>query len=355
MSYLTYDVQYIQNFDNGKNRLPWSDMAKRLKLIGPAVAEPDYFNWCISPVMDDDQNVHLFVARWPKSTGLGGWLSEQAEIAHYMSSSPEGPFTFCDIAVSNAELSLCGCTAAHNPRVKKFGSKYALIFHCVKQDSSGADMIFCTRMKTADSPMGPWKDVGEVASPPPVREDCPDSNRWATNPDIYMADGKYYIYACYCYRHKNDPYFIPRSNGNRWRVWASDQLEGPYTLQPEAVTNALGYTEDITVFHANGKHCILLDDNYGENTGIPGAGLLVTSDDPLFFDAKANGEIGFGWFSDYYSGLSLNIIGCAYAKFERPAVLVINDKPAYFYAPSRGTFTGNVTHDNFVLKVEDSE
>jgi len=81
--------------------------------------------------------------------------------------------------------------------------------------------------------------------------------------------------------------------------------------------------------------------------------LLVPSDDPLFFDAKKNGKIGFGWLSDYYGGLSMNIIGCMYAKFERPAVLVIDDKPAYFYAPSRGAFTGNVTHNTFVLKVVD--
>ncbi|HUX96545.1 MAG TPA: hypothetical protein VMV47_12505 [Bacteroidales bacterium] len=43
--------------------------------------------------------IHLFVERWKGSKVEPGWCS-QSEIAHYTGYSPEGPFTFTDVALT---------------------------------------------------------------------------------------------------------------------------------------------------------------------------------------------------------------------------------------------------------------
>src|SRR3546814_1838263 len=56
----------------------------------------------LSPVIDDEGKVHLFVARWPGRTVEPGWRSD-SEIAHYVGDRPEGPFTFSDVAIRSEE------------------------------------------------------------------------------------------------------------------------------------------------------------------------------------------------------------------------------------------------------------
>ena len=47
--------------------MPVTHMALTARLIGPAVEEVDWFNWCVSPIMGEDGKVHIFSSLWPKS------------------------------------------------------------------------------------------------------------------------------------------------------------------------------------------------------------------------------------------------------------------------------------------------
>lgn len=52
---------------SGRNidlKLPFSNLALGLEYIGPAMSDPDYFYWCISPIDDEEGKTHLFVSRW---------------------------------------------------------------------------------------------------------------------------------------------------------------------------------------------------------------------------------------------------------------------------------------------------
>jgi len=66
----------------------WAD---RLEYAGVAVEEPGYPVWGSSPIIGPNSNTHLFVARWPVSSGFGDWHTA-CEIARYVADPPEGPF-----------------------------------------------------------------------------------------------------------------------------------------------------------------------------------------------------------------------------------------------------------------------
>jgi hypothetical protein len=80
---------------------------------GIAIEEPGYTVWGTSPIAGEDGKIHLFAARWPAELKVDpGWRSH-SEIAHYVGSSPEGPFHFSDIALRGSGKS---CTAPASGR-----------------------------------------------------------------------------------------------------------------------------------------------------------------------------------------------------------------------------------------------
>ena len=82
---------------------------------GIAIEEPGYTVWGTSPIVGDDGKIHLFAARWPAELKVDpGWRSH-SEIAHYVGSSPEGPFHFSDIALKGSGNETWDKFGAHNP------------------------------------------------------------------------------------------------------------------------------------------------------------------------------------------------------------------------------------------------
>jgi len=83
--------------NNGEDGLQFADL---WEYAGIAVEDPGYTVWGSSPIRDEQGQIHLFVARWPAELKVDpGWRSH-SEIAHYVGSSPEGPFRFSDIALT---------------------------------------------------------------------------------------------------------------------------------------------------------------------------------------------------------------------------------------------------------------
>ena len=325
-----------------------SAIASGMSWVGKAVDEPDYYVWCTSPIMGPDGKVNLFCSRWPKEYKFDGW-SSHCEIAHYIGDSPEGPFHFVDIAIpSNPDAPFNN--SVHNPCISKAGDKYVLMYITFDR-TKGGQMVSC--MATSDSLNGPWKKEGDDGV---VIKPSEDPHHWTykpwamDNPTFVAFNGKYYIY------FKAAP--AGHQFESRYGYAVSDNLEGPYTLSDAPCTDNISYIEDACAFVWDGKVCLMTTDNFGTQTGIEGGGILWKSDDPTQFHI-ADAEIGFLHPSEYWNLVidfdlskstklytSNNVI-----KFERPGILMINGKPAYFYGACGTNFYGEDHTCSYVMKI----
>lgn len=335
----------LRSGENADVKLPFSRLAESLEYVGPAMSDPDYFYWCISPIDDEEGRTHLFVSRWKAKhsygDGMNGW-KHICEIAHCVGDSAEGPFQVTDVALSNANLPP-GQFAPHNGRIKRIDGKYCLIY-ITQGGASQKEQKIC--MAASDSLYGPWELLGEEKDGIVLRADAEgwtaDSWLGVDNPDIIKINGKYVIY----FKAGKD------LTSTRYGYAVSDRLDSGYVKHSEPITDNVSYIEDVNAFEMDGKICLLTTDNFGGNSGIRGAGLLWESQDGFSF-RLADARIGFGLLSDYTTipaGATKPYIG--EPKFERPAVLMRNGKPAYFYAASGLNPEGNNATENFVLRVK---
>jgi hypothetical protein len=170
------------------------------------------------------------------------------------------------------------------------------------------------------------------------------------NPSFLEFQGKFYIF------FKAAP--VGQQFKSRYGYAVSDKLEGPYTVSDRPITDNINYIEDANVFVWGGKICMMTTDNFGTHTGIEGAGILWKSDIPTQFK-MAEAEIGFLRPSEYWN-LNVNIDLAKAAKlytsnhvikFERPGILMIEGKPAYFYAACGTNFAGSDHTCSYVLKI----
>ncbi|MCL2487957.1 MAG: InlB B-repeat-containing protein [Oscillospiraceae bacterium] len=327
--------------DGKQVSMPYSDMAINMEYLSPAMSDPDYYYWCISPIEDDEGKTHLFVARWPRtSNGMWDW-KVTCEIAHCVGDSPEGPFEYVDTAISNKDVPKPQF-APHNVRVKKIDGLYCLVY-ITQGGPLQKDQKIC--LATSESPYGPWTLQGEKGDGVVVQ---PSATGWTAgallgtdNPDIIKIGNEYFIY----FKAGLDFSTI------RYGYAVSSELTKGYVNSEDAITDNRTYIEDATVFEMDGKIYLLTTDNFGGNTGVQGYGILWESTDGRSFKL-ADAKVGFGVLSDYtaippyatapYEGQN---------KVERPAVLMRNGKPAYFYASSGLNILGLSTTNTLVFKI----
>ena len=333
-----------------------SAIAKGLKWIGKAVDEPEYYVWCTSPIQGPDGKIHLFCSRWPKKIGMGGWTSH-SEIAHYIGDHPAGPFRFADVAIG-ANPGAPWNNSISNPAIFRFGQKYALLYITFdrrpdspfrKGETPGCGKMY-TCLATADSLSGPWVKQGNDGM---IVEPSNDPTHWTyqswslDNPTMLANGGKYYIY-----------FKGAKTQGkSRYGYAVADRLEGPYKLGDALITENISYIEDATAFEWNGKIRLVTNDNHGRHTGIPGAGILWTSDTPTEFKL-ADATIAFLHTTDYAKDVDMSKARKLYGgkfKFERPGILMLDGKPAYFYGPSGINLDGDDHTVSYVMKIDLNE
>lgn len=328
-------------------KVPESDIAANLEWIGVAIEEPDYTIWGATPIQDEKGHTHLFVARWPEDNVDPAWR-KSSEIAHYLADNPEGPFRFKKVILQGTgRESEWDAYAPHNPEVKKFGDRYALLYiansnyhqppHPFNQNIG---------MVVSKSLYGPWKKVGKTGL---ILNSSPDSKHWTygmqvVNPTIISFEGKFLLY------------FKSRSKNYRGSVYAvaiSDKLEGPYSLPDKPLTNKNVTIEDGSVFAWNGKICLLTTDNHGQVTGIRGGGALWVSSDGVSFNPNWT-QLGYDRIPAYFKNYDPKKVRRIYGqdpKLERPKVLMIQDRPAYLYAPSGWAVHGGNRTACYVLRI----
>ena len=337
-------------------KLPVSDLARSLTYMGPALSDPDYFYWCISPIEDEAGHIHLFTARWRSGNGMADW-KVRGEIAHFIGDSPTGPFTISDVPIHNGNLP-APQFSPHNVRVHKLGDVYCMIY-IVQTSDSQHDQKIC--LATAPTLDGPWTLQGDrhdgvvvEADPTGWTTDIPystmDPSGWTAgswlgtdNPDIVYFNGQYIIY----FKAGRD------LESTHYGYAVSDHLTHGYVKCTQPITDNIGYIEDANAWVANDRVYMLTTDNFGLNSGIRGAGILWESTDGFSFQL-ANAQVGFGLFSDYTTipaNSATPYIG--EHKFERPALLFQNGQPTYFYAPSGVNIEGIDATASYVLKIRE--
>ena len=135
-------------------------------------ADPDFYHWGGTPIVGDDGLYHLFYDRWPKNNlrGMFGWLYI-TEIAHAVSTKPEGPYQFRNVALRGPGDEPAGrwdAVNTHNACITRFPDpetgklKYYLYFIANRGDKTMSDpwMVHIMNQRigvaSADSPDGPW-------------------------------------------------------------------------------------------------------------------------------------------------------------------------------------------------------
>jgi hypothetical protein len=335
-------------------KLSYTKMALAAKLVGTAVSDVNWFDWCVSPIQGKDGKIHIFGSRWPAAEDDQRWIKTNAEIAHFVADKPEGSFKYVNTVLKTSMFPDTNkMWAPNNPRIEYVDGKYILlyIFQTVKKDVK-------TRigMMVADKLEGPWRfagnDNGQVA------ESSKDPNHWTYKSVIgvdnqcFMKIGmKYYIY------FKSG---TPTQMAARYGYAVADKLEGPYVLQNKALTDNVSYIKDAQAFKADEKYYLLNTDNMGANTGVYGNLILWSSKTGQEFKLK-DAKIAMGNILDYWGTSEDHKKLLAYpdhyehdksGKLERPSVLVLNGKPAYFYSTAGLNISGGKVSETYVFKID---
>lgn len=339
---------------NAKNKIPYSTMALTAQYVGTAISDSNWYNWCISPLQTKDGKIHIFGSRWPKKDGMEGWTGPNAEIAHFVSDNPEGPFKYVGTIMKTAMLPDPTTMAGpHNPRLEYVDGKYILLYIC--QNPTVGSKGQRIGMMIANNINGPWKFAG--INKGIMVEPSKNPSHWtynaaigADNPAFLKIGKKYYIY----YKCGT-----PEQMKARYGYAVSDKLEGPYTLCDKPITDNVSYIEDAQAFSYNKNYYLITTDNLGGNTGVYGDLILWKSSTGLSFKLT-NAQIAMGNIFDYWGTKQqkdslLNNKGTfirdASGKLERPAVLFINGKPAYIYAVADVNIHGLPVSESYVFKI----
>lgn len=286
--------------------------------------------------MGDDGKVHVFCARWPEFNVDPGWR-RSCEVAHYLAEKPEGPYTFSDVAVKGTgNDGDWDKFAPHNPEIKKIGEYYAIVF--IANDNPERGFHPANQkigLVYSKSLYGPWKKAGENGM---ILEASQDSTHWTygsglgvDNPCLTEIDGKVVVY----FKAKTEE--IEGTTGKaRYSYATAENIEGPYTMSENTITDNDSYLEDATCFSYQGKHYMITNDNHGEMSGLKGAAVLWESESGFHFSLD-KASVAFrrlpAYFKDYDESKVNKVYGPT-AKFERPKILMMDGKPAYLFAPS---------------------
>lgn len=325
--------------------------AELLEWTGAKLEDENYSIWGSSPIMGDDGKIHVFAARWPEYNVDPAWR-KSSEVAHYVADSPEGPFTFSDVAVKGSEVEGdWGRYAPHNPEIQKIGDYYAITFVAnsdYHQPPHPANQkIGLVYSKTL---YGPWGRAGDDGMIVEVSDD-PDhwtygSGLGVDNPCLNEVDGRPVVY----FKAR-----LKEENGGikaKYAYATAESIEGPYTMS-EPITDNDSYLEDATAFTWNNKYYLLTTDNHGDVTGVTGGGILWSSDNWRKFDVK-NIQLAYDLIPSYnkaYDESKVTKIYSGWPKFERPKVLIQDGKPTYFFAPSGWNIEGGKRSVCYILKI----
>ena len=323
-----------------------SAFAKRLKPVGRALEEQDYYVWCNSPIQAPDGKIHVFYSRWPAKKGMGGWITS-SEIAHAVSDHPEGPFRHVETILAPRGPGFWDATTCHNPHIRFVDGKYCLFY---MGNSNGKTNTKRIGLATAESLDGPWnrpeKPLLEAGNEGAWDDHC------TTNPSfIKHPNGQYWLY--YKSWNSNEYYNSkdPVIRGNRkYGLAISDKLEGPYVRysgNPVIDFSSRGGNkqfEDAFIWHDKRKFRLIARDMGVFSQEV---GLYMDSRDGIHWSEP---EIAFKPLREYVTQPPPPPNLKRYGRLERPQILFLKGKPAFLFGASQGG--KYMTSSSFIFKID---
>jgi alpha-L-fucosidase len=228
--------------------------------------DTNYWIWCGSVTRGRDGRYHLFASRWPHALAFSPhWLSN-SEIVHAVSDTPEGPFTFSDVALPPRGDEFWDGKMTHNPVVVFHNGRYHIFYtgttyhgpmptpetqiteaSAMKLEAHRGERV---GMASADSPYGPWTRRDR-----PILDVRPGTwERYLlSNPaPLPLADGSVLLY------YKGVEELRKHAIG----IARAASIEGPYVRLSDSPFPAGVGAEDPTMWFENGRyHALMLDHN----------------------------------------------------------------------------------------------
>ncbi|MBK1875940.1 glycoside hydrolase family 2 TIM barrel-domain containing protein [Pelagicoccus mobilis] len=309
--------------------------------------DEDMHTWGGSVIKGEDGLYHMFYSRWKKDLGWA-WVTH-SEVAHAVSESPFGPFTFKDVTLPLRGAEFWDGLCTHNPTIHKFDGKYYLYY----MGNTGDGINPCEPGKleynwvhrnnqrigvaVADDPNGPWERFDE-----PLIDASTDKNALdallANNPSITKRpDGGYLMV------YKAVGKKIDRVSGGPvvHCVATSDRPTGPFKKYDKPVFTAKGTdfpAEDPFIWYQDGKYRAIVKDMHGAFTSAGRALVLFDSEDGFDWDLASNplvSTLQIEWENGEVQELE---------HLERPQLYMEDGKPVALFCAADTRDDNNVLH-----------
>ena len=269
-------------------------------------SEDEFFVWGANLIRGDDGFFHLFYSRWRKAqtSGFYGWVSK-SEIAHAVSTEPNGPFKYRDtVLANNTSNKSWDSKCKHNPNIHFFENKYYLYY--MGTTGSGDDywqhrnnqQIGCA---VSESINGPWTKLEE----PVLRAGASSLGAlMVSNPSVVATfDGRYVMF----YKGVTDNGTV---KGGKVSILTaeSESPTGPFVPINKPVFQHTDRTfpfEDPYIFTHAAKYWAVLKDMKGVISKRKRSLVLLSSKDTIEWDVNttlSDRRIRYtdGSFKDFY-------------------------------------------------------
>lgn len=311
--------------------------------------------WGGSLVKGEDGMYHMYYSRWPKKLGWA-WVTD-SEIAHAVSESPFGPYTFKDVALGRTKKEDWDGWCTHNPTVHKFNGKYYLYY----MGNTGNGEVTSVPGKeklnwnhrnkqrigvaVADGPDGPWqrfeKPVMDISS-----DSLAHDTLMTSNPSVCQRpDGSFLM----VYKAVGKRFPAPGGGPVVHLIATSDSPTGPFKKYPDPVFTYPGErfpAEDPYIWYQAGKYRAIVkrmkDGGIGKKR--------------LFSLVHYESEDGFAWSQAKNFDISERIVNWEngrrqqFTHLERPQVLLENGQPIALLCAA-DTLDANGVRESFNLQI----
>ena len=292
-----FSLAHAQKLENLKERKAQSHnpifhkLGKASKT--PALEMDGYWVWGSSVIQSQDGKYHIYASRFPKSLPFHpGWMVA-SEIVHGVSSVPEGPYAFHDVALPARGAQYWDGRSTHNPRILFYKGKYYLIYmgstHPFEEpvyEELTLESKWCIvgrsnkriGLAVSDSPYGPWERFDT-----PLLTTKPGTfySHLVSNPSpVIQEDGSVMMI------FKGRAYIGNDSNSDMaLGIAYAKNIEGPYTVlnddQPIFSAEKQGEAEDPFLWKDKSGYHIIFKDHVARYTGERGGGVLAHSRDGI--------------------------------------------------------------------------
>jgi len=251
-----------------------------------------FWVWGSSVVQAADGKFHMFASRWPKHLPFHpGWMVA-SEVAHSVSDTAEGPYTFVDVALGARGAQYWDGRSVHNPRVLTYDDSYVMFYmgsthpfadstdpSLLTLDSAHTVVARSNKrigIATAKDLNGPWTRRDAC-----ILDVAPDTfyDFLTSNPAPWInEDGS--VKLLFKSRRYKDQF--PFHSTMKIGLATAAHFEGPYTVesdQPIFGVDSIGEIEDPFLWRDDTGYHLIAKDQHGTISGHLHCGILAHSDD----------------------------------------------------------------------------